>query len=48
MSNDSDDDVIYTTMQSPIGRLTLTGDGRALTSIFFERDDRLASGPPKH
>ena len=39
MSNDSD--VIYTTsyttMQSPIGRLTLTGDGRALTSIFFER-----------
>jgi methylated-DNA-[protein]-cysteine S-methyltransferase len=46
MSDDSD--VIYTTMQSPIGRLTLTGDGRALTAIFFERDDRLAPGPPKH
>ena len=33
MTNDSD--VIYTTMRSPIGRLTLTGDGRALTSILF-------------
>jgi methylated-DNA-[protein]-cysteine S-methyltransferase len=46
MTNDSD--VIYTMMPSPIGRLTLTGDGRALTSILFERDDRLASGSPKH
>ena len=42
-----DGDVIFTTMPSPIGRLTLTGDGRALTSIYFERDDRLPSGPPK-
>jgi methylated-DNA-[protein]-cysteine S-methyltransferase len=42
----SDDDIIYARMPSPIGRLTLTGDGRALTSIFFDRDDRLAGGPP--
>jgi len=42
----SDNDVIYATMPSPIGRLTLSGDGRALTSIFFERDGRLAGGPP--
>ena len=48
MSTISDtDDVIYATMNSPIGRLILLGDGRALTSIFFERDERLRSGPPK-
>jgi methylated-DNA-[protein]-cysteine S-methyltransferase len=40
-------DVIYTTMPSPIGRLTLIGDGRALTAIFFERDDRLREAPSK-
>ena len=43
----SDGDVIYTTMDSPIGRLTLTGDGRALTSILFERDDRLRPAASK-
>ena len=42
-----DGEIIYTTAASPIGRLTLTGDGRALTAIFFERDDRLRAGPPK-
>ena len=53
MNKDSHEDsqdegaVIYTTMESPIGRLTLTGDGRALTAIFFARDERLRSGPPK-
>src|SRR5262245_27159989 len=42
------DDVIYfTTMPSPIGRLTLAGDGRALSAIFFERDARLPGGPAK-
>jgi methylated-DNA-[protein]-cysteine S-methyltransferase len=38
--------MIYTTMPSPIGRLTLTGDGHALTSIYFERDERLPRRPP--
>jgi methylated-DNA-[protein]-cysteine S-methyltransferase len=46
-SSPDEGDVIYTTMPSPIGRLTLIGDGRALTAIFFARDDRLRSGPPK-
>ena len=28
---------IYTTMDSPIGELTLTGDGSALTGLYMER-----------
>ena len=28
---------IYTSMDSPIGELTLTGDGRALTGVYMER-----------
>ena len=35
----------FTTMPSPIGLLTLTSDGRALTSVRFE-DDETAQEPP--
>ena len=31
---------IYTTMDSPIGELTLTGDGSALTGLYMERRER--------
>jgi methylated-DNA-[protein]-cysteine S-methyltransferase len=41
------EEVIFTTMPSPIGRLTLLGDGRALSAIFFEDDERLRAGPSK-
>jgi methylated-DNA-[protein]-cysteine S-methyltransferase len=37
--------VFFTTMPSPIGLLTLTSDGRALTSVRFE-DDEAAQRPP--
>jgi len=39
------DHVIFTTMPSPIGRLTLVGDGGALSAIFFEDDERLRNPP---
>ena len=39
--SDSDGGVFFTTMPSPIGRLTLVGDGRALSAILFEDDERL-------
>ena len=38
----SDTTTIYTTMGSPIGELTLTGDGVAITGLYMER----ASGEP--
>jgi methylated-DNA-[protein]-cysteine S-methyltransferase len=40
------DDVIFTTVPSPIGRLTLVGEGGALSAIFFARDERLPRRPP--
>jgi methylated-DNA-[protein]-cysteine S-methyltransferase len=42
----SHDETAFTTMPSPIGRLTLAGDDRALSAIFFEDDERLEGGPP--
>jgi methylated-DNA-[protein]-cysteine S-methyltransferase len=44
------DHAFFTTIRSPIGRLTLVSDGdgddRALSAILFEDDERLASSPP--
>src|SRR5262249_4860081 len=41
----TDTDTIFTIMPSPIGRLTLAGDGAALSSIYFEDDERLPDDP---
>jgi methylated-DNA-[protein]-cysteine S-methyltransferase len=37
--------MIFTTMPSPIGRLTLAGEGHELCAIFFEDDGRLRDHP---
>jgi methylated-DNA-[protein]-cysteine S-methyltransferase len=47
MTNHENTDVCFTTLPSPIGRLTLVGDGRALTSILFEDDERLPARTPR-